>query len=203
MLDISEKPLAERLRQAEVAEGEVLRLQSLAAEAPQLRAEKVKQDLQGQRERMRQNSMDQVRKEMETALEKQNRVPALVELAAAASHELYILLREIYLHRQEVTKGLAMADRVDYETELEEAEEHENALNRSTKGLDWALAGRHGEARVKKLLQELGPGFHYFRGCHLEGSLRRELADFILEQAISPDRAAAPRDKQRQETNAG
>ncbi len=197
MLDISETPLEERLRRAEDAEGEVHRLQSLAAEAPQLRAEKAKQDLQGQRERMRQNSMDQARKEMETAMEKQNRVPALVELAASASYELYILLREIYLHRQEVTKGLTMADRVDYEIELEEAEEHENALNRSTKGLDWTVAGRHGEARVRQLLEELDPGFHFSRGCQLEGSPRRELANFILDQAISPNGAAEPQDKQQ------
>ena len=197
MLDISEKLLEERLRQAEDAEGEVNRLQSIAAEAPKLRVEKAKQDLQGQRERMRQNSMDQARKEMETAMEMQTRVPALVEHAAAASYELYVLLREIYLHRQEVTKGLTMADRVDYEIELEEAEEHENALNRSTKGLDWTVAGRHGEARVRQLLEELDPGFHFFRGCQLEGSPRRELANFILEQAISPNGASGPKDQQQ------
>ena len=197
MLDISEKPLEDRLRQAEDAEGEVHRLQSLAAEAPQLRMEKAKRDRQGERERMRQNSMDQARKEVETAMEMQTRVPALVEHAVAASYELYTLLREIYSHRHDATKSLAMADRVDYEIELEEAEERENALNRSTKGLDWALAGRHGEARVRKLLEELGPGFHYFQGCPLEGSPGRELANFILEQAISPNGAAEPQDKQQ------
>ena len=194
MLDRSEISLNEQLRQAE---GEVQRLQYLAAEAPQLRLEKAEQDLQEERERIRQNSMDQARKEMETAMEMQTQVPALVDHAVAASHELYKLLREICSHRQEATKSLAIADRVDYETELEEAEEHENALNRSTQGLDWALAGRHGEARVSKLLEELGSGFHYLRGCHLEGPLRRELADFILEQATSPNLAAGPRDKRQ------
>ena len=197
MLDRSETSLEERLTQAEEAEGEVNRLQSLAAEAPQLRMEKAKQDLQGERERIRQNSMDQARKEMETALEMQTRVPGLVEHAVAASYELYILLQQIHSHRQQATKSLGVADRVDYEIELEEAEEHEDALNRSTKGLAWALAARHGEARVGKLLEELGPGFHYFRGCHLEGSLRRELSDFILEHAISPDGAAGPKNQQQ------
>ena len=197
MLDRAGISLEERLKQAEDAEGEVDRLQSLAAEAPQLRLEKAQQEVQGERERVRQIAMDQARKEMETAMEMQTRVPTLVEHAVAASHELYTLLQEIYSHRQEATKSLAMADRVDYEIELEEAEEHENALNRSTKGLDWALAGRHGEARVRKLLEELGPGFHYLRGCHLEGPPRRELANFILEQAISPNGAAGPRNKQQ------
>ena len=194
MLDRSGTSLEEQLS---LAEEEVQRLQSLAAEANPLRLEKAKQDLQAERERIRQNSMDQARKEMEIAMEMQTRVPALVEYAVAASHELYTLLREICSHRQEATKSLAMADRVDYETELEEAEEHENALNRSTQGLDWALGARHGEARVRKLLEELGPGFDYFRGCHLEGSLRGELAEFILEQAISPNGTAGPRDKQQ------
>lgn len=197
MLDRPDTSLDERLRQAEDAEGEVRRLQSLASEAPQLRLAKAKQDLHGRRERVRQQSMDQARKEMETAMEMQTRVATLVEHAVAASYELFILLREIHSHRQEATKFLAMADRVDYEIELEEAEEHEDALNRSTKGLDWALAARHGEARVRKLLDELGPGFHYFRGCHLDGTPRREFANFILEQAISPHRAAAPQDKKQ------
>ena len=196
MLDRSEISLEERLRRAEDAEGEVDRLQSLADEAPRLRLEKAKQDLQGERERTRQYSMDQARKEMETAIEMQTRVHDLVEHAVAASGALSTLLREIWSHRQEAINNLAMADRIDYEIELEEAEEHENALNRSTQGLDWALAGRHGEARVRKLLEELRPGFHYFQGCQVEGSPRKELANFILAQAISPDGRAGASDKQ-------
>ena len=196
MLEISEARLEERLRQAEDAEGEIHRLQNLASAAPQLRLEKAKQDQQEERERSRRNSMDQARKEIEIALEMQTRVPALVEQAAAASDDLYRLLREIYSHRNEATKSLAMADRVDYESELEEAEEHESALNRSTQGLAWALASRHGEARVRSLLEEMGPGFQYFRGCHLEGPLTRDLADFILKQAISPNGAGAQQDEQ-------
>lgn len=195
MLEISEARLEERLRQAEDAEGEIHRLQNLASAAPQLRLEKAKQDQQEERERSRRNSMDQARKEIEIALEMQTRVPALVEQAAAASDDLYRLLREIYSHRNEATKSLATADRVDYESELEEAEEHESALNRSTQGLAWALASRHGEARVRSLLEEMGPGFQYFRGCHLEGPLTRDLADFILKQAISPNGAGAQQDK--------
>ena len=196
MLEISEARLEERLRQAEDAEGEIHRLQNLASAAPQLRLEKAKQDQQEERERSRRNSMDQARKEIEIALEMQTRVPALVEQAAAASDDLYRLLREIYSHRNEATESLAMADRVDYESELEEAEGHESALNRSTQGLAWALASRHGEARVRSLLEEMGPGFQYFRGCHLEGPLTRDLADFILKQAISPNGAGAQQDKQ-------
>ena len=196
MLEISEARLEERLRQAEDAEGEIHKLQSLASEAPQLRLDKAKQDLKEERDRSRQNSMGQARKEIEIALEMQTRVPALVAQAVAASNDLYTLLREIYAHRNEATKSLAMADRVDYEAELEEAEEHESALNRSTQGLAWALASRHGEARVRSLLEEMGPGFQYFRGCHLEGPLTWDLADFILKQAISPNGAGGQQDKQ-------
>ena len=197
MLDRFETSLEERLQRAEVAEGEVHRLQDLADEAPHLRLEKAKKDLQEERERMRQNSMDEASKKIDTAMEMQTRVPALVEHAVAASYELYTLLKEINSHRQEATKSLAMADRADYESELEEAEEHENALNRSTNGLKWALASRHGESSVSKLLEELDPGFQYFRGCYLEGSLRRELADFILAKAMSPNGTAKPVDKQQ------
>ena len=197
MLDRLETSLEERLQRAEEAEGEVNRLQTLADEAPQLRLEKAKHDLQGQRDRMRKISMDQASKKIDSAMELQTRVPALVEHAVASSYELYTLLKEIDSQRQEASKSLAMADRADYETELEKTEEHENALNRNTNGLKWALASRHGEASVSKLLEELDPGFQYFRGCYLEGSLRRELADFILAKAISPNGTAGPVDKQR------
>ena len=192
MLDRAEISLEERLKQAEDAEGKVHRLQSLAAEAPQLRLEKAKQEVQGERERVRTTSMEEARKQIETATEMQTRVPTLVEHAVTASHELYTLLQEIYSHRQEATKCLAMADRIDYENELEEAEEHEDALNRSTKGLDWALASRHGDARVRKLLEELSPEFSYFLGCRLESHRRRELANFILEQALTHNGATEP-----------
>ena len=62
MLEISEARLEERLRQAEDAEGEIHKLQSLASEAPQLRLDKAKQDLQEEQDLSRQNSIDQARK---------------------------------------------------------------------------------------------------------------------------------------------
>ena len=196
MLDRYEATLDQRLRQAEEAEGEIQRLQSVADEAPQLRLEKSKRDLQTERERVRGKAMEDARREVEASIEKQTQVPALLGKAAAASYDLYSLLQELDFHRNEATRSLAVADQVDYEVELEETEEQENALNRSTKGLDWALAGHHGETQVKKLLDELGPGFHYFLGCQWEGLLTRDIANFILDHAVPQNGAAAQQDKE-------
>ena len=52
-------------------------------------------------------------------------------------------------------EALAIADRVDYDIELEEGEEHERSLDRDTRGLAYALAARHGDAKVKQMLDEL------------------------------------------------
>ena len=196
MLDRYESSLDERLKQAEVAEGEIQRLQAKAGEAPKLRQEKMRRDQTAERHRIQAEAMETARNEVRTAVEKQTQVPALLAQAVIVSNELYNLLKEVDSHRQEATKALTTADRVDYEIELQEAQDHEASLDRDTKGLDWAVASRHGEARVKKLLDELGPGFHYLRGCLMEDPLTQDIVNLILGRAIPRNGAGARPDKQ-------
>ena len=196
MLDRYESSLDERLKKAEVAEGEIQRLQTLAGDAPKLRQEKMRRDQTAQRHRIREEAMETARSEVKTAVEKQTQVPALLAQAVIVSNELSSLLKDLDSHRKEATKALTTADRVDYEIELQQAQDHEAALDRDTKGLDWAVASRHGEARVKKLLDELGPGFHYLRGCLMEEPLTQDIANLILDRAIPRNGTGARADKQ-------
>ena len=196
MLDRYESSLEERLKKAEVAEVEIQRLQTMAGEAPKLRQEKMRRDQTAERHRIREEAMETARIEVKTAVEKQTQVPALLAQAVIVSNELHDLLKDVDSHRKEAAKALTTADRVDYQIELQEVQDQEAALDRDTKGLDWAVASRHGEARVKKLLDELGPGFHYLRGCLMEGPLTQEIVNLILDRAI-PQNGAGPRpDKQ-------
>ena len=50
------------------------------------------------------------------------------------------------------------------------------------------MAGRHGETRVLKLLEELQPGFELLLGCNMDDPLNRDVARFVM-QRITP---AAP-----------
>ena len=115
MLEISETSLVKRLRQAEEAEGDVHRMQSLAAEAPQLRVDKAKQDLQGERARERQSYVDLARKEIETAMEMQTRVPALVEQAVAVAGEI-TTLECLFCRLAQLLFGCAQSAAVDEDT---------------------------------------------------------------------------------------
>ncbi len=157
MLDRYESSLDERLKQAEVAEGEIQRLQTTAGEAPKLRQEKMRRDQTAERHRIREEAMETARTEVKTAVEKQTQVPALLAQAVIVSNDLYSLLKDVDSHRKEAARALTTADRVDYEIELQEAQDQEVALDRDTKGLDWAVASRHGEARVKKFWMSLVP----------------------------------------------
>ena len=185
--------LEERLKQAEQAEMEVSRLQPLAAEAPQLRADKIKTQKAAERNRAKTTAMDQAKQAIGEAAGKQSRIPELLGTAARAVNEFYSALREVEAHRQEAMQSLAVADRVDYEVELEDGEAHEAALDRDPRGLAYALAGRHGDARVKKLMEQLDPGFNLLEGCNLDEPLYRDVANFVMDRV---DKAAsAPADK--------
>ena len=182
MLNRFDASLEERLRSAEQAESEVTRLQPLASEAPQLRADKAKTQRMAERQRTREAAMDQANQAVEAATTKQVRVPELLGTAARAVNELYSTLREIEASRQEAMESLAIADRVDYDIELEDGEAHEESLDRDTRGLAYALAGRHGDARVTKLLEELSPGFGALAGCNLDDPLYRDVANFVMDR---------------------
>lgn len=185
MLSGFDASLDERLRRAEEAEGELLKLEPVAAEAPKLRLEKAKVQKRQGRDRAKESAMQVVRPAVRAASEKQKRVPDLLEIAGQAVRELYTLVREIDSHRREATESLAIVDRVDYEIEVEEGEEAEIAHDRDPRGLAYALAARHGDPRVRDLLEELDPEFAFLRNCDLTEALYRDVAKFIIEHAVS------------------
>lgn len=190
MLSGFDSSLEQRLKQAEEAENELTRLQPLAAEAPQLRLEKAKLQKIQQRERAKEGAMQIVRQAVQAASEKQCRVPELLETAGKAVQELYTVVREIDSHRREATESLAKVDRIEYEIEVEEGEEHEISLDRDPRGLAYALAARHGDPRVKSLLEDMDPGFGFLKGCNTSESLIRDVAKFVIDHAVSsPDTA--------------
>ena len=174
----------ERLKQAESAEKEMQRLEPLAAEAPQLRLQKIKAQREAERKRTKEGAMSRAKSATQSAADKQKRVPDLLGQAAGAVVELYTLLKDVDSSRHQAMEALAIADRVDYDIELEEGEEHERSLDRDTRGLAYALAARHGESKVKQLLEELDPEFAMLRGCDLEEPLYRDVADFVVRHAV-------------------
>jgi|TARA_B100000315_G_scaffold148219_1_gene137074 hypothetical protein len=184
MLNGFDPSLEERLKMAEQAEQEVTRLQPLAAEAPSLRAERARSKRQAQRARAKGTAMEQATQAAKAASQNQTKVPHLLGTAARAVNELFGALRDIESHRQAAMQALAVADRVDYEIEVEEGEAHELSLDRDPRGLAYALAGRHGDSRVKRLLEELEPGFSSLSGCNLDDPLHRDVADFVMNRVV-------------------
>ena len=180
----------ERLRQAESAEKEMQRLQPLAAEAPQLRLKKAKAQREEERRRAKESALTQATNAAQSAADRQNRVPDLLGQSARAVIELYTLIKEIDTSRRQAMEALAIADRVDYDIELEEGEEHERSQDRDTRGLAYALAARHGDTKVKQMLEELDPEFAMLRGCNLDEPLYRDVANFVVQHAVP--REAAP-----------
>ncbi len=174
----------ERLKQAESAEKEMQRLEPLAAEAPQLRLQKIKAEREAERHRTKEGAMSRAKSATQSAADKQRRVPDLLGQAARAVVELYTLFKDVDGSRRQAMEALAIADRVDYDIELEEGEEHERSLDRDTRGLAYALAARHGESKVKQMLDELDPEFAMLRGCDLEEPLYRDVAEFVVGHAV-------------------
>lgn len=183
--------LRERLKQAEIAEREVQRLQPLAAEAPQLRMAKIKAERETQRRQAREESTARAQECIQAATERQIAVPDLLGSAARAVIDLYSVLKDVDAHRRKAMEALAVADRVDYDIELEEGEAHERSLDRDPRGLAYALAARHGEARIRQMLEDLDPGFSLLRGCNLDDPLYRDVANFVVRHAVPKE--AAPK----------
>lgn len=185
MLSGFESSLDTRLKEAEAAETELTRLQPLAEEAPRLRLEKAKEQKRQERERAKQTAMQVVSQSVRAASDKQTRVPGLLEAAGGAVQALYAVVKEIDRLRQEATESMAIVDRIDYEIEVEEGEEHEISLDRDPRGLAYALAARHGDVRVKDLLEEMEPDFAYLKDCDLSEPLYRDVAKFVLGHAVA------------------
>ncbi len=195
MLNQVDANLEDRLRVAEQAESEVTRLQPLASEAPQLRVEAAIAQRQSERWRTREASVNQAKQAIESAVNKQARVPELLGNAARAVHELYVALRDIEARRQEAMESLVAADRLDYDIEVENAEAREESMDRDTKGIAYVLAGRHGNPRVKKMLEELSPEFGILHGCNLDDPMYRDVANFVMERVTPADMPGASKKK--------
>ena len=177
--------LDERLRRAEEAEMELQRLQPMAEEAPKLRATKVKLEKRQAQEKVKEALMQTVVTSVESASNRQSEVPQLLDGAGRAIRELYEALREIDRHRKEATDCLTKIDRIDYEIELEQRKELEEANDRDTRGLAYAIAAQHGDARVKGMLNELDPDFGFVNGCDLTNTLVRDTLRFVMSHALS------------------
>ena len=190
MVDSISDSVGERLQQAEMAEREVQRLQPLADEAPQLRVQNAKALKDEARRRAKDQAVAKARAAVDAGAELQERVPELLGNAHRAVVELYNVFKEINSHRRKASEGLAIADRVDYDAELADGEEHERALGRDTRGLAYALATRHGELKVKQLMEELDPGFNILKGCNLDHPISRDIAQFVMGHAI-PNEASS------------
>ena len=185
--------LREKLLRAEEAESEVQRLEGLASDAPQLRAEVAKAQRQEERDRNRSNAMERARREVKAATDKQAALPATLETVAKMVYSLYALLKEIDNRRKEANQCLAIVDRMDYEEELEIGAEEQKEMGRDPQSIEFLVASRHGQARIKQMLDSLDPDFNYLKGCALEEPLRRDVANFILAHVVSPEPVEQPK----------
>ena len=185
--------LLAKLKAAEEAEVEVQRLETLASQAPSLRAELAKAQRLEKRNQARNTARAQAVKAIEAAAEKQREVPGTLETVAKMVYSLYSVLKGIDAERQEAAKYMAIVDKVDYEEELEAGEEEQRELGRESKSLEYLIASRHGQARVKQLVEDMDSTFTLLRDCNLEEPLRRDVANFILAHVVSPNRVVQER----------
>ncbi len=181
--------IEDQLRRAEEAESEVNRLGSLAAEAPRLRIELARSQRRQERAGNSQTAMQQARREITAAKERQADVPLTLETVSKLVYSLYSLLKDVDAHRREAMRLLGVVDRMDYEQELEAGEDEQRQMDRDPKGIEYLIASRHGQPRIKQLVDELDPDFNFLRNCDLDEPLRRDVANFIMAHVVSPERS--------------
>ena len=198
MLNGYDASLENRLEQAEIAEAELVKLEPLAAQAPQLREAKAKANLAAERHTKKSTALEEAREATKSASEMQKLVPEFLSVAAKAVKELYSVLREIDGNRQSAVKALTIVDRVDYDVELEEGEARELAMDRDPRGLAYALAAHHGDSKIHELLEGLDPDFSFLRNCYVDEPLQRDLANFVVAHAVQKSQATAPKADQKQ-----
>lgn len=179
--------IQERLRKAEEAENAVMKLGGLAAEAPTLRVELARAQRQQGWDRARKNALEECTKKMDLVSDKQSRVPQMLEEVSTMVSSLYSLFKEIEAHRREALEHMSIVDRVDYEAELADAEAEQIQMGRDPSNIEYLVASHHGQARVRKLMEEFFPGFGYLKDCDLEDPMRRDVARFVLSHVIPID----------------
>ncbi len=176
-----DESMQQRLKQAEMAERELTRLQPLASEASELR---IKQERAAKFEdslRRRDQSLIEAKQMVEAASVRQVEIPTLLDNAAQAVAALFAAMKDVNTRRRRAADALSIVDRVDYDIELEEVGEEQRQYDRDPRGLAYALAARHGDAKVKQMLEDMAPGFDLLRHCNLSDGLHRDVSTFVLE----------------------
>lgn len=186
-----DESMQQRLKQAEMAEREMARLQPLAAEADDLRHKQVRAAKFEDSLKRREQSITEARQLVEAAGIRQVEIPDLLNEAAQSVSLLFAAMKDVTNKRRRAADALAIVDRVDYEVELEETGEEQIALNRDPRGLAYALAARHGDAKVQQLLEEMDPGFDLLRNCNMADALHRDVADFVAEHVSASTKPPA------------
>ena len=189
--------LAQRLRKAEEAASYMERLETLASEAPTLREQVSLLQRIEERENHRKEAIENARLRPEPWLRKPKReLPDLIASAANLVNQMARALREVDTFRREATAALSVVDRMDYEDELDRAmEEHEededNPMQRDAQSIRMLVASRHGSARVRRMIDELSPGFEVFAGCNLNSEpMRGELTTLIMAKLAAEAEAS-------------
>ncbi len=182
-----DESMQQRLKQAEMAERELARLQPLASEAAELRTRQERAAKFEDSLRRRDQSLIDAKQQAEAASVRQIEIPALLDNASQAVAALFAALKDVNTRRRRAAEALAIVDRVDYEIELEEVGEEQRQYDRDPRGLAYALAARHGDAKVKSMLEEMDPGFDLLRNCRLNDSLHRDVSTFVMEHIHARD----------------
>ena len=188
--------LAQRLRKAEEAASYMERLETLASEAPTLREQVNLLQRIEEREKHRREAIENARISLSLAAEAQGELPGLIASAANLVNQMARVLREVDTFRREATAVLSVVDRMDYEDELnramEEHEEDEDApVQRDAQSIRMLVASRHGSTRVRRMIDELSPGFEVFAGCNLSADpMRGELTTLIMSKLAAEAEAS-------------
>ncbi len=176
-----DESMQQRLKQAEMAERELERLQPLAGEAPELR---VRQERAAKFEdslRRRDQCLEEAQLMAESASTRQEEIPELLDNAAQAVAALFAAMKDVKTRRRRAAEALAVVDRVDYDIELEEVGQEQRQYDRDPRGLAYALAARHGDAKVQHMIEEMDPGFDLLRNCNMSDTLHRDVSNFIMD----------------------
>ena len=196
--------LAQRLRKAEEAASYMERLETLASEAPTLREQVSLLQRIEERENHRKEAIENARLALDLAAESQRQLPDLIANAANLVNQLARSLREVDTFRREATAALSVVDRMDYEDELDRAmEEHEQededaVIPRDAQSIRMLIASRHGSTRVRRMIDELSPGFEVFAGCNVAADpMRGELTTLIMAKLAAEAEASRPQPSRR------
>ena len=183
-----DESMQQRLKQAEMAERELARLQPLAEEAADLRTRQERAAKFEDSLRRREQCLDEAQQMVASASTRQEEIPELLNNASQAIAALFAAMKDVKSRRRRAAEALAVVDRVDYDIELEEVGAEQRQYDRDPRGLAYALAARHGESRVQHMLEEMDPGFDLLSNCNMNDALHRDVSDFVLEHVTAKEK---------------